>query len=336
MLGSRVRRSLPRLLVLPAFAGLMALGCDTQHYTSDWDKHPQREVPMSGREVPAGSFEGVPQSLLNEYAGREMVPREESETWQIPEKSKRIPVALLIAAAHDNYEDLDMFFTEDARWGFPDRREFDSFPVFDDDGGARFVEVLRSTASRFSGKAAFTCPPQINAASSLIRAGAEPYWCWYMSNDHLEVIAFKLVTEGGRARIDYVGMYVDRPTGPVPVRSEEGDRSPPWGPEMKKRSATTPMPRLSPTPGGLGGPGGPGGGLSPLPLTPPPGTPGGLVLPPGAPPATPPVGGPAAGGTVPAGGSPPAPAGATPTPAGPPSEGAPGAPAAGSPPAPAG
>ncbi len=338
MLGSRVRRSLPRLLVLPALAGLMALGCDTQHYTSDWDKHPMPEVPMSGREVPPGAFEGVPKSLLDEFAGRELLTRAESETWQIPEKSKRIPVGLLIAAAHDTYEDLDMFLTEDARWGFPDRREFESFPIFDDDGGARFVEALRGAASRFGAKASFTCPPQVNAATALIRAGAEPYWCWYMSNDHLEVIAFKLVTERGRARIDYVGMYVDRPTGPVPVRSEEGDSSPPWGPVMKKRNAPM-MPRLSPTPPGLGAPGALGapGGL--------PAAPGGVALPPGAPPATPPVGAPPAegsapapapaGGTVPAGGAPPAPAGATPTPAAPAPEAAP--PAGGAPaPAPAG
>ncbi len=267
MLGSRVRRSLARLLVLPALVGLMSLGCDTTHHTSDWGRTPTSELPPSGRELPPGTAEGLQRNLLDEYAGREMVTRTESETWQIPEKGKRIPVALLIAAAHDNYEDLDMFFTKDARWGFPDRREFGSFPIFDDDGGARFVDVFRGVAARFADKAAFKCPPLINAGSVLVRSGAEPYWCWYMSNDHLDVVAFKLMTEGGRARIDYIGMYPERPRGPVPARSEENDSSPPWGPIMKRRR--TPRPRLAPSPQ----PGMPGAAAG-LPLAPGVGAPG--------------------------------------------------------------
>ncbi len=300
MLGSRVRRFLPRLLV-PALLGLMSSACDTAHYSSDWGRTPTSDLPPSGRELPPGTAEGSQRNLLDSYAGRDVVTRAESETWLIPDKGKRIVVALLTAVAHDNPENLDMFFTKGARWGFPDRREFEAFPIFDDDGGARFIDVFRGAAARFSDKAAFTCPPLVNAGSVLVRGGAEPYWCWYLSNDHLDVIAFKLMTEGGHARIDYIGMYPERPRGPVSLRSEDNDRSPPWGPVMKKRK--TPLrPRLSPSPR-------PG-------MT---GAPAGLPRPPGAPALAPAPGAPAPGAPAPAPGAPapgaPAPGAATPAPA---------------------
>jgi hypothetical protein len=215
-----------------------------------------------------------------------------------------------------------MFFSEGARWGFPDRRELDTFPVFDGDGGARFVEVFRGVASRFGAKATFTCPPMIDATTMFVRDGAEPYWCWYMSNDNLDVLAFKFVTERGRARVDYIGMYPQRPSGPVPVRSEKDDRSPPWGPPVKRREAgDAPPVRLSPTPAGLLG--GLGGGLggAPVPVLPTPAgeaAPGGTApAPTGDAPAPAPAGGaeaaPAPAGDAPAAAPTPAPA---PTPAG--------------------
>ncbi|MEZ4380272.1 MAG: hypothetical protein R3A79_02915 [Nannocystaceae bacterium] len=306
MSGTRDRRTPLRLLALSALSAL-TFACSTPHYSADgpdWGLKPApAEVPASGRPVPPGSFEGVPTSLLNEYASREALTQQEASEWELPFKAKRIIVGLLIAAGHDSYDDLDMFFTEDARWGFPDRRELDTFPIFDRDGGARFVEAFRQVASRFGAKATFTCPPMVDATTAFVRSGAETYWCWYMSNDNLDVLAFKLVTEKGHGRIDYVGMYPQRPTGPVPIRSEKDDRSPPMSPPVKRRGlGDAPPMRISPTPPELLG-----GAVMPLPIAgadgvPVPGSVGapgvtGVGLPPaGAPTGAPPTGAPAPSG----------------------------------------
>ena len=85
---------------------------------------------------------------------------------------------------------LPLATTDNLNFGNPEKPEI----------MGQFVEALRGAASRFGAKASFTCPPQVNAATALIRAGAEPYWCWYMSNDHLEVIAFKLVDKSANPR----------------------------------------------------------------------------------------------------------------------------------------
>ncbi|MCA9663005.1 MAG: hypothetical protein KC486_32015, partial [Myxococcales bacterium] len=113
MSGTRDRRPPTRLLALPALASLLTFACDTPHYTHDhpdWGIKPAPpEVPASGRPVPPGSFEGVPTSLLSEYASREPLTPEEAAEWEIPFKAKRIVVGLLIDAGHDNYENLEMF-----------------------------------------------------------------------------------------------------------------------------------------------------------------------------------------------------------------------------------
>ncbi len=267
-------RRLP-LLALAALAGTLASGCETPHYHSQWDRRPTPVTPPAeGRAVPAGSFDGASATLLNEYAGRDPVTREEAASWQLPFHAKRVVVALLIMAARDDFSMLDAVVTPTARWGIPDRREYDAVPISGADGGAGFADALRSVASRFADKASFNCPPIANPLQNYVRDGAEPMWCFYLSSDQIDVLAFKLVVDRGAARIDYVGMLTERPNGPVAVRP--GRDSPPMVPSIKRRSGPTP-PLLRPAPEGL-------------PLGAPP---AGAPL--GAPPASAPLGAPPAG-----------------------------------------
>lgn len=222
------------------YLGALVLGglvaaCNTTHHTGKEPReshvHTQEPAP-SPRALPAGSAEGVPEHLLHEYAERDVATAAEIQTWQLPFQAKRIAVALLTLAAKDDLGGLPGVFTRHARWGIPDRREFDARPIFADDG-REFLDVFRDVASRFARKEAFFCPPVVPPAAQVyVRNGAEPMWCAYLSKDGLDVLAFKFVYEGGSAKIDYIGMSRARPTSPVPAR--RGAMPPPMTPQVKR------------------------------------------------------------------------------------------------------
>lgn len=216
-------------------AGLV-VACTTPHHAGKVPREsPPAPVPAAARPLPAGSAEGVPESLLHEYEDRDVASAAEIATWQLPFQAKRIAVALLTLAAKDDLAGLRAVFTEHARWGIPDRREFDARPVFAD-GGREFFDTFRDAASRFARKEAFFCPPVVPPAAQIyVRNGAEPMWCAYLSKDGLDVLAFKFVYEDGSAKIDYVGLQPTRATGGTAAR--KGPMPPPMTPQVKRGTA---------------------------------------------------------------------------------------------------
>jgi hypothetical protein len=223
-----------------ALVGLV-MACNTPHHIGKVPKESAtaraQEPTPTPRPLPAGSAEGVPEHLLHEYEAREVASPAEIATWKLPFQAKRIAVALLTLAAKDDLAGLPALFTTHARWGIPDRRELDARPIFAD-GGREFFDTFREVASRFARKAPFQCPPLFPpAAQTYVRNGAEPMWCAYLSNDGIDVLAFKFVYEGGSAKIDYVGLLPTRPT--EPVRERPGPAVPDPIPRIKR--GTTPV-----------------------------------------------------------------------------------------------
>jgi hypothetical protein len=164
-------------------------------------------------------------------------------------------------AARDELENLQHFMTKDARWGLPDRRELDARPILGEDGGVAFMNAFRNAASRFAGKvrgdqssgqqsaqrsATFACPPMLPAAELLVRNGAEPMWCYFSSHDKLDWLVFRMMVRDGRARIDYVGLFEERPTAHVVV--DRTDKPPPAVPPVRRRGFK-PGDRARPVPG---------------------------------------------------------------------------------------
>ncbi|WAS94031.1 hypothetical protein [Nannocystis punicea] len=219
-------------------AGLV-VACTTPHHVGKVPKEsPPAQAPAAARPLPAGSAEGVPESLLHEYADREVASAAEIATWQLPFQAKRIAVALLTLAAKDDLAGLPAVFTEHARWGIPDRREYDARPIFAD-GGREFFDIFRDAASRFARKEAFFCPPVVPPAAQVyVRNGAEPMWCAYLSKDGLDVLAFKFVYENGSAKIDYIGLLPTRATGGISAhRGKNPPQPPPMTPQVKRGTA---------------------------------------------------------------------------------------------------
>ncbi len=272
------------------FSPMFRYGCNTMH-------HSRGDAPVSKPPLAKKQNRPVPQSkaggpsLLDEYASRpdDDVNAAEADTWQLPFQSKRVIVALLTAAAQDDVGKLDLVLTPHARWGLPDRREWGGQPVFTEDGPQEFFDALRDAASRFGAKAPLRVPPQPNSAQFFVRHGAEPMWAYYTGGtpQSPDILAFKLVIEGGAARIDYIGFNTRAPTAleQMAIRST---REPP--PPLKPRIMPSSMGSRPSLPPGL--PPGLSRGLPPgvkmLPGGPPAGLPpGATVIRPGAAPGAP-------------------------------------------------
>ena len=239
--------SLRSLLLVSGLAVLGGLGgCQTPHRLGK--VRPERAAPAAApaaRGLPEGSAEGVPEHLLHEYANRDPAPDAEVRTWDLPAKSKRVVVELLILAARDDSSRLHNVLTRAARWGIPDRREYDARPVFDGDDGRVFLDNLRAASSRLGRKENLNCPPIMPPAAQVyVRNGAEPMWCFYASDDSLDILAFKLVLEGGSAKIDYIGLLPERPSR---VSPRPGPQPPPMTPIVRRGPAPPNLPpRIDP------------------------------------------------------------------------------------------
>lgn len=217
--------------VRAAFA--CALGCSL--FACAPDKPPEDlEIDLEGRPrirvpdpiQPAG--EGESANLLQHYAKRERIEAEEPSTWDLPFKSKRIAVALLITAAKDRVEDLPLLFTADATWGLPDTRQLGERPIFAGDGGETFMQAFRTAAQRFPSEAHWENRPLTPGPQEAVRTGAEPMWSYWENLP--ERIYIREIVRDGRAWIDYVGFFETLPDQPIRIRSDYGlppDLTPP-------------------------------------------------------------------------------------------------------------
>ena len=100
-------RPLLSLLLCSALAALG--GCETPHSAGFAKVRTAPEKSAGGtaaRPLPEGSAEGVPEHLLHEYAQREPAMEAEVVTWDLPAKSKRLVVELLVLAARDEEKGL--------------------------------------------------------------------------------------------------------------------------------------------------------------------------------------------------------------------------------------
>jgi hypothetical protein len=153
--------------------------------------------------------------ILQHYAQRPVVSELEPRTWELPTQAQRLGVALLIVAAKDRLEDLPLVLADDAQWGYPDRRRFGARPVFADDGGAAFLEALRTAAQRLPAKAKWKSAPTTPGVQPLVRSGAEPMWISVGTG--ADAIVIRETVVDGHAQIDYVGFFVEPPASPIHV-----------------------------------------------------------------------------------------------------------------------
>jgi len=193
-------------------AAVLSPACDWSPPALD---EPPAQRPVRIPQPIAAAEPGAPGDLLQEYLRREPIDPREADLWELPFQSKRLAVALLIIAGKDRIEDLDRVLTPDATWGLPEPRRFGARPIFGNDGGEAFFAAFRGAAARFPEKAQWQTPALPIGSQELVRSGAEPMWSFFThGNDR---ILMRMVVQGGRARIDYVGLFEALPTEPTRV-----------------------------------------------------------------------------------------------------------------------
>jgi hypothetical protein len=188
---------------------------------------PKRILPP--RWQPTGDPPTPKESLSSVYGARDDLGLDALGERELPTLAKKIVVALLSAAARDDLDTLRGLLGPGASFGWPDRREYDAWPL---DNGASievFAANLDLVAARFDAEAEFSCPPVPPEHMDAVTRGARPMWCFYTSADHLDLLSFRLHTIDGRGQLEYVGMWETRPTEPL-VLAETEPTPPPLTP----------------------------------------------------------------------------------------------------------
>lgn len=228
-------------------------GCNTRH-------HDRGDAPVMRPPVITNQKRSLPpatagKSLLDEYSPRDSVAGE-ANTWQLPMKTKRLLVGLLIAAAHDDIESLDAFLTPDARWGDPDYRQLNSRPVYDHGDPRAFFDALRDVTAKIPASTQPEVTPWPPSANFFVRYGAEPFWTGYVSPSGVMIV--RLTMRDGVARVDYVGLSSrSRSEAEQLAMKSDKEPKPPLVPRLKRPPISEmmrPPPRIMPVPSPTGAP----------------------------------------------------------------------------------
>jgi hypothetical protein len=207
-------------------AALLASGCAFSPWPPDGGEpheHSRKSKPVKKAK------EGEAATLIQAMGkpARRPLQRNALETTRLTKDASKLVRSLLFSVAKDEFKPTRELLTSTARFGLPDVRERNARPIVENK--EIFLDQLQAAAGRFGEKAAFQCPPVMPPLDAYVSTGAEVMWCFYTSEDGLDVLTFKLRNEFGRARIDYVGFFPRKPDKPFPAA--EG-----WTPPVRPQS----------------------------------------------------------------------------------------------------
>ncbi|MFV8753379.1 hypothetical protein ACNOYE_22750 [Nannocystaceae bacterium ST9] len=136
--------------------------------------------------------------------------RPDADRLRLPDDAPAFAQALIDRAADDDLAGWLDLLGPGARWGLPDRRQIGGRPIGASPDAARpsFV-ALRRAAARLSGEP--KCPAPDRRLRMAVWRGEHPQWCFWVSDDGLDVLALGLRSVEGHARLEYLGLFPERP-----------------------------------------------------------------------------------------------------------------------------
>jgi hypothetical protein len=148
----------------------------------------------------------------------------ELEHHPLPRSAEQLVLDLLHAAITDDLQGFAALLEPDARIGLPDRRQLGARAILAGAGPAVAVQQLLAAAARFPIDAALHCPTLGRRVVPRVTRGETLMWCFWISDDGLDLLAFALrgrVVDGqADGRVAYVGAFPVRPEAPLVMPGE--------------------------------------------------------------------------------------------------------------------
>lgn len=140
---------------------------------------------------------------------------------RLPDDAPAFADALIDRVAADDLEGLLALLAPEARWGLPDRRQIAGRPIGATLEQARPAFVaLAHAAARMASDTPVNCPAPDRRLRAALARGELLQWCYWVSDDRLDVLALGLRSVEGHARLEYLGLFPERPSEPIEASGE--------------------------------------------------------------------------------------------------------------------
>ncbi len=166
-------------------------------------------------EPPAEPELAAPSLLTLDFA------RATTRRYPLPRAAPQLVHDLLAAAVADDLQRFASLLDGDARIGLPDRRQLGAHAIIDADAARR---RLLAAAARLARDTPLRCPRLDRRVAPQVARGELPMWCFWLSEDGLDLLAVGLrgrVVDGwSDAAVSYLGLFPARPAAPVELPGE--------------------------------------------------------------------------------------------------------------------
>jgi hypothetical protein len=140
---------------------------------------------------------------------------------RLPDDAPRVAAALLDALARDDLDAYLALLAPSARWGLPDRRQLGGRAIGSTPDTARTSFVaLAHAAARLPSGSEVRCPVPSRRMRQPLQRGEHLQWCFWISDDGLDVLTLALRSHAGVAKLEYLGLFPGRPDALLEVRGE--------------------------------------------------------------------------------------------------------------------
>jgi hypothetical protein len=187
---------------------------------------PEAEValPRVIDELAHTSSDSTPAISLLQQASPTPASSTAARRFPLPRAATQLIHELLAAASADDLAQFTALLDADARIGLPDRRQLGAEPIHTGAGPRAAARRLVDGAARFAVTTPLVCPTIDRRARATVTRGDALMWCFWMSEDGLDLLSFglrgRVIESEGDARVAYIGVFPLRPEAPLVVPGE--------------------------------------------------------------------------------------------------------------------
>ncbi len=134
---------------------------------------------------------------------------------RLPDDAPEFANAVLDRVAANDLAGFVDLLAPDARWGLPDRRQLGGRPI-----APRPSFIALGQAAARMANAGVQCPEPDRRLRAALCRGELSQWCFWVSDDGLDILALSLRSIAGQPRLEYLGVFPQRPTAWTEVVGE--------------------------------------------------------------------------------------------------------------------